>query len=48
MHMFIHLIYTYDIYYAISIRGKQVPYEFEGEWRGVHGRIWRQEREGRL
>lgn len=34
MHMFIYLTYTYDIYYAISIRGRQRPYEFEGEWRG--------------
>lgn len=31
-----------------QLGGKQGPYEFEGEWRGVHGRIWRQEREGRL
>lgn len=38
MHILIHLTYTYDICYAISIGGRQGPYEFEGEWRGVHGR----------
>lgn len=47
MHILIYLTYTYDIYYAISIGGGKGHMNLKENGEGVHGRIWRQQREGR-
>lgn len=39
-------MYICALYYAIKISKKR-DYEFEKEWGGVQGKIWKEERAGR-